>query len=124
MEADTLLELYKAGFSMDDIAKIDGVLSGEKKPEPDPKPEEKKPEPDPKSEEKKPEEKKPEPETGASALVEAMNAATEKLTGVLKEIQKANINGVSHNDKETARSIDDIIAGLVGAVDPTEGGKK
>ena len=108
MEADTLLGLYKAGFSMDDIAKIDGVLSGDKKPEPDPKPEE----------------KKPDPENGASAFVEAMNAATEKLTGVLKEIQKANISGVSHNDKETTRSIDDIIAGLVGAVDPTEGGKE
>ena len=121
MEADTLLGLYKAGFSMDDIAKIDGVLSGDKKPEPDPKPEEKKPEPEP---DPKPEEKKPEPENGASALVEAMNSATEKLTGVLKEIQKANISGVSHNDKETTRSIDDIIAGLVGAVDPTEGGKK
>ena len=104
MEADTLLGLYKAGFSMDEIAKIDGVISGEKKPEP--------------------EEKKPEPETGASALVEAMNAATEKLTGVLKEIQKANINGASRDDKETSRSIDDIIAGLVGAIDPAEGGNK
>ena len=111
MEADTLLGLYKAGFSMEEIAKIDGVISGEKKPEP----EEKKPEP---------EEKKPEPETGASALVEAMNAATEKLTGVLKEIQKANINGASRDDKETSRSIDDIIAGLVGAIDPAEGGNK
>ena len=104
MEADTLLGLYKAGFSMEEIAKIDGVISGEKKPEP--------------------EEKKPEPETGASALVEAMNAATEKLTGVLKEIQKANINGASRDDKETSRSIDDIIAGLVGAIDPAEGGNK
>ena len=104
MEADTLLGLYKSGFSMEEIAKIDGVISGEKKPEP--------------------EEKKPEPETGASALVEAMNAATEKLTGVLKEIQKANINGASRDDKETSRSIDDIIAGLVGAIDPAEGGNK
>ena len=120
MEADTLLGLYKAGFSMDDIAKIDGVLSGEKKPEP----EEKKPEPEPEEKKSEPEEKKPEPETGASALVEAMNAASEKLTGVLKEIQKANINGVSHNDKETTRSIDDIIAGLVGAIDPAEGRNK
>lgn len=122
MEADTLLGLYKAGFSMDDIAKIDGVLSGAKKPEPDPKPEEKKPEPEEKKPE--PEEKKPEPETGASKLVEAMNAAAEKLTGVLTEIQKANINGVSHNDKETTRTIDDIIAGLVGAIDPAEGRNK
>ena len=115
MEADTLLGLYKAGFSMDDIAKIDGVLSGESKAE-DPKPE------DPKPEDPKPED--PKPDAGASALIEAMNSATDKLTGVLKEIQKANIHGAAHDDKDAARSVDDIIAGLVGAVNPTEGGKK
>ena len=110
MRSDEILKLLDAGFTKEEILRIDGVMTDEKKTDPEP---EKKADPEPEPE-KKPEKKAdPEPEQQDTKQQDMLQFIAEQFEKMTKSIQESNIINSDNNkieNKSAEQTLADIIA--------------
>ena len=105
MKTEDVLKLIDAGFSHEEILK----MQDPEKPEPE------KPEPE-KPEQEKAEAEKPEPEkqadTGNAQAIVEMKKEMEKMRETIKALQSENAKGAEHED-EKEMSVDDVVQSFI-----------
>ena len=107
MRSDEILKLLDAGFTKDEILRIDGVMTDEKKTDPEP---EKKADPEPEPEKKA----DPEPEQQKNSQQDMLQFIADQFEKMTKSIQESNIlhsdNNKIENNKSAEQTLADIIA--------------
>ena len=97
MRSDEILKLLDAGFTKDEILRIDGVMTDEKKTDPEP--------------EKKAD---PEPEQQKNSQQDMLQFIADQFEKMTKSIQESNIlhsdNNKIENNKSAEQTLADIVA--------------
>ena len=105
MKSDEILKLLDAGFTKEEILKIDGVITDEKKADPEP---EKKADPEPEPEKKA----DPEPEPQDTKQQDMLQFIAEQFEKMTKSIQESNIIN-SDNKKIENKSAEQTLADII-----------
>lgn len=105
MKSDEILKLLDAGFTKEEILRIDGVITDDKKTDPEP---EKKADPEPEPEKKA----DPEPEPQDTKQQDMLQFIAEQFEKMTKSIQESNIL-ISDNKKIDNKSAEQTLADII-----------
>lgn len=105
MKSDEILKLLDAGFTKEEILRIDGVITDEKKADPEP---EKKADPEPEPEKKT----DPEPEQQDTKQQDMLQFIADQFEKMTKSIQESNIL-ISDNKKIDNKSAEQTLADII-----------
>ena len=105
MKTEDILKLIDAGFTKEEILRIDGVITDEKKTDPEP---EEKADPEPEPEKKA----DPEPEQQDTKHQDMLQFIAEQFEKMTKSIQESNIL-ISDNKKIDNKSAEQTLADII-----------